>query len=158
VGWLEDLAGGIVGLDTSPFIYYVEANPAYTPIIDPFFDALDRGELRVVTSIITVLETEVRPMRDGDAALVARYDELLLETLHIDTREVTTAVAREATRLRARYNLRTPDALQIATALHAGANAFLTNDQRLAIVPDITVLVLDALRVERIGTEQEGQG
>ncbi len=158
MGWVEDLAGTTVGLDTSPFIYYVEANPAYTAVIDPFFDALDRGELRVVTSIVTMLETEVRPVRNGDTALVARYDELLLHTLHIDTLDVTTAVVREATRLRARYNLRTPDALQIATALHAGASAFLTNDQRLAVVPDITVLVLDALRAERTGTEQEGQG
>jgi hypothetical protein len=30
-------------------------------------------------------------------------------------------------------------------ALHAGATTFLTNDERLAVVPDLNVLVLDAL-------------
>lgn len=147
MGWVEDLAGTTVGVDTAPFIYYVESNPAYSAVIDPFFDALDQGKMQVVTSIITLLETQVRPLRDGNVELVARYDELLLETLHVDSSDVTEAVAREAMHLRARYNLRTPDALQIATALKARASAFLTNDRRLMVVRDIKVLVLDVLRV-----------
>ncbi|MFP4009847.1 MAG: hypothetical protein ACLFV6_17885 [Spirulinaceae cyanobacterium] len=35
------------------------------------------------------------------------------------------------------------DAIQIATALREGATFFLTNDIRLAAVPDLEVLVLD---------------
>lgn len=52
---------------------------------------------------------------------------------------------REAARLRAVHNLCTPDAIQVATVLQAGAIAFLTNDARLTVVPDIRVIVLDAL-------------
>jgi predicted nucleic acid-binding protein len=37
----------------------------------------------------------------------------------------------QAASLRARYGLRTPDALQISVALAAGCSAFLTNDARL---------------------------
>ena len=40
-------------------------------------------------------------------------------------------------------HVRTPDAVQLATALDAGASAFLTNDARLAVIPDLRVLVLD---------------
>lgn len=145
MGWVEDLAGAIVGLDTAPLIYYVEANPAYLQRVDPFFDALDRGELRVVTSIVTLIEATVQPMRRGDAALTSRYEDLLLDTAHIETVDLTAAIAQEAARLRARHNLRTPDAIQLATVPQAGAAALLTNDVRLALIPDITVIVLDAL-------------
>jgi len=56
---------------------------------------------------------------------------------------IDTMLARSATGLRARYDIRVPDALQIAAALEAGATLFVTNDQRLAKVQDIRVLVLD---------------
>lgn len=45
MGWVDTLHGKIVGLDTAPLIYYIEANPAYIHIIDPFFDALAQGSL-----------------------------------------------------------------------------------------------------------------
>ena len=80
MGWVEDLADSVVGLDTAPLIYYVEANPTYLPRLDPFFDALDRGELQVVTSIVTLIEAMIQPMRRGDAALASRYEDLLLDT------------------------------------------------------------------------------
>jgi predicted nucleic acid-binding protein len=41
--------------------------------------------------------------------------------------------------------LRTPDAIQVATAIQSGASHFLTNDAALAQIPGISVLVLDAL-------------
>ncbi|WP_404987325.1 type II toxin-antitoxin system VapC family toxin [Candidatus Hadarchaeum sp.] len=55
------------------------------------------------------------------------------------------AIAERAADLRARYGLRTPDALQVATALHAGATAFLTNDARLKAVRELEVVLLDEL-------------
>jgi predicted nucleic acid-binding protein len=58
---------------------------------------------------------------------------------------ISVEIAEVAAQLRARQNLRTPDAIQIATAMGEGAMFFLTNDARLAAVPDLKVLVLDAL-------------
>jgi predicted nucleic acid-binding protein len=146
VEWVEDVTGQIVGLDTAPLIYYVEAHPAYLPLVDPFFAVLERGEVHGITSIVTLIEITIRPMRNGNADLVARYEDLLLDTANIDTIDLSAPIAQEAARLRATYNLRTPDAIQLATAVHAGATTFLTNDERLAVVPDLNVLVLDALR------------
>lgn len=54
-------------------------------------------------------------------------------------------VAEEAARLRASYNLSTPDAIQAASALLAGAPVLLTNDHRLERVPDLEVVLLDSL-------------
>lgn len=54
-------------------------------------------------------------------------------------------LAEQAADLRARYNLRTPDAVQIATAIDTGCDAFLTNDIALKRVTEICVIVLSEL-------------
>jgi predicted nucleic acid-binding protein len=57
-------------------------------------------------------------------------------------------IADLAAALRARYNLRTPDALYIATAIVTRCDAFLTNDKRLRQANEIRVLTLDELEVD----------
>jgi len=52
-------------------------------------------------------------------------------------------VADLAAQLRARYRLSTPDAIQIATALDAGATGFIGNDKGWRKVQEIECLVLD---------------
>jgi predicted nucleic acid-binding protein len=47
--------------------------------------------------------------------------------------------------LRARYNLKTPDAIQVATALVSGSRAFLTNDENITAIEGIDILLLDRL-------------
>lgn len=56
------------------------------------------------------------------------------------------AIAEQAADLRARYNLRTPDALQIAAALSAGCQAFATNDRQLQRVTELSIVILDDLQ------------
>jgi predicted nucleic acid-binding protein len=60
---------------------------------------------------------------------------------------VSAPIAEEAARLRAKHNLRTPDSIQIATAINAGAMSFLTNDAQLAGQWIPNILVLDHLLV-----------
>jgi len=52
--WINQLQGQIVGLDTAPLIYFVEENQTYLQMVDPFFEALGRGEFTVVTSAVTL--------------------------------------------------------------------------------------------------------
>ncbi len=49
--------------------------------------------------------------------------------------------------LRARYNIRLPDALQLARDIDAGCDAFLTNDTQFKRITELKVLVLDELTV-----------
>ena len=32
MGWVDDLLGQLVGLDTAPLIYYLETHPTYQPL------------------------------------------------------------------------------------------------------------------------------
>ncbi len=57
--WITALRGTVVAVDTAPLIYFIEENPVYLPLLRPFFEAVDRGEFRVVTSILTLTEVLV---------------------------------------------------------------------------------------------------
>lgn len=146
MGWVDSLRGSVVGFDTMPLIYYIEENRNYLEVVDPFFEAIDRGEFKVVTSIITLLEVLVHPVRNGDVILAQRYRDLLFDTEGLSTMILDRTIAEEAARLRASHNIRTPDSIQMATAISEGASFFLTNDVRLPSLPNLKTLVLEHLK------------
>lgn len=143
--WVKKLHGRIVGLDTAPLIYFVEEHPAYLSFLDPFFVSIDRGEIEVVTSTLTISEVLVHPIRHANLALSRQYSEILLKSAHLRTIAVSPEIAADAAELRATSRLRTPDAIQPATARSAGADAFLTNDAGLAATPGMQLILLDDL-------------
>ena len=146
MGWVEDLHGTTVGVDTSPFIYLVEEHPTYLDLVAEFFSAVHAGRIIAVTSTVTLLEVLVQPFRRRADHMANEYQQVLLNSPNLSCVTVTGEIAEEAARLRANYNLRTPDAIQLATAIRSGATSFLTNDSFLTSVPGVAVLVLDQLR------------
>jgi predicted nucleic acid-binding protein len=144
VGWIDNLQGKTVGLDTAPLIYFIEENPAYIETVRFFFEAMDRGDFLVVTSTVTLLEVLVHPFRSNNRKLAAEYRDILLNS-KLTILEVSTSIAEQAAQLRAAHNIRTPDAIQVSAALSAGASHFLTNDIRLPEIPSIQIFSLDAL-------------
>lgn len=52
------------------------------------------------------------------------------------------SIAVNAAGIRAKYNSRTPDALQVATAIEYKADYFFTNDLRLKAISEIEVITL----------------
>ena len=144
--WVSRLHGKTVGLDTAPLIFYMEENPDFIDLVDAFFDDLIDGQFEVVTSTITLLEVLVHPIRNADEALAGQYNDILLSSPHVTTLPVTFATAETAADLRAQHNLKTPDAIQLATALNAGAEFFLTNDRDFPGMAEIEILKLRELR------------
>ena len=136
--WLNELSGTTVALDTAPLIYFIERNPKYLPLVLPFFEAVERGEVEVVTSTLTLTEVLIHPYRYGNRALAQRYSDILLHSTGVRTLAVSAGI-------RARHGLKTPDSIQLATALSAKATAFLTNDGELAAIPGLRVIELDRL-------------
>ena len=145
MGLIEALGEGPVALDTVIFIYWIEENPAYLSQVEPLFRAVDRGEIEVVTSAITLLEVLVVPYRAGKVALADRYEQLLTRAAHLRLIDVDRQQLRAAAQIRAVHGIRTPDALQLAAGLAARATTFVTNDRRLPSIPGLEVLQLGSL-------------
>jgi predicted nucleic acid-binding protein len=131
-----------VGIDTSPFIYLMEAHSDYLPLVAPLFVRMDSGEISAVTSTITVAEVTVLPLRLHRNDLREQYLNLLLNSVNLDVIAIDVHVAQVAAELRAQFAIRLPDALQLAAAMAAGCDAFVTNDRALKQVTDLSVIVL----------------
>ena len=143
--WLIQLKGQTIGLDTAPLIYFIEQNSTYLESVRAFFTAMSRGEFRVATSTLTLTEVLVHPLRAGNAELAREYRDIICDQAYLTTFPVSAAIAERAAQLIASHNLRTPDAIQIATAIEEGATIFLTNDARLPVIADLRMLVLNDL-------------
>ena len=127
-------------------IYFIEAHTTYQPVLKRIFSLNEKGGISLFASTITLLEVLVKPLREGKTQLAAQYRAILLQASHLELVETSVAVAEKAASLRAAYNLRTPDAIQLATAIEAGADFFLTNDKQLKAVKEIPVLTLPELQ------------
>ncbi len=137
-------AGSIIGIDTSPFIYQLEAAPGRLGIVAPFFQALARGKFFGVTSVLTLMELAVRPLQLGRPEVADDYELTLQNYPNLTVIDVNRQIARRAAELRAAYRLRPADSLQVSTAIVAGASTFLTNDRDLARHPlGVQVLLVD---------------
>ena len=129
-------------LDSSAIIYLLEGSATVrTQVAGHIAGAEGDPAGRLVTSHLARLECRVKPLRDGDAALLATYDAFFTRA-RLVVFDLSAAVLDRATELRARHGFKTPDAIHLASAMEAGADAFLTGDAGLAKCPGITVEVL----------------
>jgi predicted nucleic acid-binding protein len=136
-----------LGFDTAPFIYFVEQHPDYLKVMKEVISRVDAGVFAGYCSVITLTEVLTTPKRLQNIKLTTDYQDLLLYSRNFALVPINAAIAESAADLRARYNLRTPDALQIAAALAVGCEAFLTNDSTLQRVNELRVLVLNHLEL-----------
>ena len=134
-----------LALDSSIFIYQVDANPRYLHLTTPVFVWLEEAEHIAATSTITWAELLVPAYRDSDQQRIDQYIALFSNYPRLEWIAPDLVIADHAARLRARYDLRTPDALQAATAIHSGATLFITNDRVFRRIRDFESLILDDL-------------
>lgn len=135
-----------IALDTSVFIYQVEANARYLPFTDRVFSWLEQPDSQAVTSTITMTQLLAAPYRGGDEQRADAFYGLLSTYPNLDWIAPDLEIADLAARLRAAHRLRTPDALQAATAVQSGASGIITNDPAFERVRSFETLVLDRLR------------
>ncbi len=135
-------------VETAPLIYYVEENQTYVAAMHAIFEAVEKIPIEVVSSVLTLKEVLVQPLKQGNNSLEQEYRDILLHSRGFRLHEVTAPIAESAARLRAQYNLRTPDAIHVATALDSGCGAFLTNDAAIRRVKELAVLLLDELEAD----------
>jgi predicted nucleic acid-binding protein len=129
-------------LDTSVWIYHFEQNPAFGEAAGYVIEQLEAGRFRGVASELTLLELIVKPLQLGRQDAADDYETLLSYFPNLTLEPITRAILLEAAALRARYRLRTPDAIQLATGLKSGATLAITNDEAWRQVAGIDTLLL----------------
>ena len=133
----------LYGVDTMVFVYHFEAHEQFGPAAGRLLQAAEEGRCRLVCSILTLLEILVVPKRNGQEELCRRYREVFQSFPNLAVLALETEIAEIASDLRARYSVRTPDAIHIATAIRAGAAAFISGDGRLNRIEELPILRLD---------------
>jgi predicted nucleic acid-binding protein len=129
--------GALVLLDAAPIIYVFEHNLAYLPRFQPLFDRHAEGSVSFAVSAITLAEVLAGPFAAGNEVLAKRYRATLESWQIVD---LTSALAEDAARLRARLKLRLADAVQVASALAINAHALVTHDRDFSRVRDLPIL------------------
>jgi predicted nucleic acid-binding protein len=134
---------GQVTLDTSVFFYQLEGNAKYVRLTKEIFAWLEEPGRHGVTSTITMTELLVKPYRERDErgandcfALFSRYPNLEWVAPNLE-------ICNAAARIRSECGLKTPDAIEAATAIYCGIPGFLTNDFVYQRVPELDALVLE---------------
>lgn len=87
------------------------------------------------------MECRVKPLRQGDQTLLAKYDAFFSQSGLI-LAEISAAVIEQATEIRVRHRFKTPDAIHLATAIENNIAVFLTGDGELARCTALNVEVV----------------
>jgi predicted nucleic acid-binding protein len=120
----------VVFWDTNLFIYLMERNPAFFPVVEGIRRRMRLRNDRLCTSTLTLGEVLAAPYAEGNELLAQRY-RAILRPPNIEVLPFTVHCAEHYAKIRADRTIGRSDAIQLACAAHAGVDLFLTNDRRL---------------------------
>ena len=144
MGSLTLPTGGSVYIDANAIIYSVERIEPYRELLAPMWQEAGAGRFALASSELVVLETLIKPLREGNARLEMLFRSIFAAA-EMDLIPATLAIWEDAARIRAVTGLKTPDALHAATALQAECTLFVTNDGDFRRVEGLPIAVLDDL-------------
>lgn len=133
----------LVSLDSNIFSYHFHNHPQFVKLTDIVFSLLNQGALKATTSIITL--TELLSIKEAPIKTKI-LEEAFLSTPNLTVFEVNYEIASEAAIIRRKYGFRTPDAIQLATAIHSKAKAFISNDERLKKFKKLRVILVKEVK------------
>jgi predicted nucleic acid-binding protein len=147
---LPDALRGIrlLAIVSAPLIYLVEKHPNYLNRMTFILRYVTNGPISAVGSTMILTEVLAQLLRMGRTELVKDYEDIIQNSVGFTLIPIDEQIAHRAAELRAKYGLKTPDALHVATALETHCDAFLTNDMGLKRVSEVQVLVLEELEVK----------
>lgn len=128
----------IIYWDTMMFIYLLEGEPIFTPKVERFQRQIEHRGDTLVTSVFTLGEVLTGPRKQGNTSAVSAIKTYFgsgrIVVLPFDS---TTADCYSV--IRSICKVSQADAIHLASAAVAGANAFVTNDTKLRklVVPGI---------------------
>jgi len=135
----------IIALDTNLFIYVFEQHLEFGAKTKAVLEHIENGLVDGIASSVSLTEILVKPIREGNLTLEKQYKLLFSHFPNLTILPIDNVVAERAAYLRGIYNIKTPDALIVATALVANADLFITSDQRLEFIKEIKCVSIDQL-------------
>lgn len=132
-------------MDSSPLIYHLEGIEPYLKLTKLLLKRIAEGSMANLISYITVAELLTKPIRQKNNLKLQLCEEFIQNLPNTSFTGLNFEIAKEAAIIRAKHNLRTPDAFLIAQAGFYGADIFITNDKNLkrASSNKLQVLILD---------------
>ena len=124
-------------LDTAPVIYVVEQVPDFS---EKILHYIQKPDISLVVSDLTWMECRVKPLTENNEPLLADYDKFFSQSV-IEIVELSRRVLERAAHIRSQYNIKTPDAIHLGSAIISKCDIFLTNDRRLERFKDIRITV-----------------
>ena len=136
----------LIALDTSVWIYHFEGSTALGQAADSVLEAISRGRIGAIASELVLLELLVAPLKKGAQDVADELEMALAHFPNLELMPVTRTVFVRAAEIRARYALRTPDSIVLATAMESGATLAVTNDDGWRKVEEVEILLLRDLK------------
>lgn len=123
-----------------------EKSDSFGPTQTLFFACVDKREIEVVTSEITMAECLVKPFAEKDIFAIEAYMAFVGEQASLPVVPISRPILLSAAQLRAETRLKLPDAIHLATAKWAECSAFVTNDRSIKDGDFMRVIFWDELR------------
>lgn len=131
----------LIYCDSVIIIYRFEGDPPFKARANQRLSDLQAAGDTIAVSHLSRLECRLLPIRAGDAATLAQYDDFFALTT-VQIVPIAQTVFDRATLIRATFNFKLADSLHLAAAVEAGCDLFLTNDTALSRFSDIPVEIL----------------
>ena len=129
-------------LDTAPIIYFIEKNEHFFDVVKPIFTEAESKKFILITSVISYLETMVPVLGSNNISLKGKYHYFFYELDFLKVVDIDINTAHLAAKLKSTYNLKTPDSLQLASAIYNECDEFITADKRIPEIKEIKITLL----------------
>ncbi len=121
-----------IALDSMIFIYLFDSNRDYVDQSQHIISLAEQGKTQIITSVISILESLSPIKYQDDPFAQTTILNFFHQTPNLKFFDVDIEISSQAAQLRRENkSLRTPDSIQLATALVHQADIFITNDVKL---------------------------
>ncbi len=131
-----------VALDSSCFIYFLEDHPKFGDLAEAVFELAEKNKVSITASALVSVEVLTGYRRAKDHSAENEFKQMLKDFPAVEMYEASHKLVDRIVDLRTKYNMKTPDAIHLATALEHKADVFVTNDRQLKKVKEIAILYL----------------
>ncbi|GMV92342.1 MAG: hypothetical protein AMXMBFR82_21200 [Candidatus Hydrogenedentota bacterium] len=148
--------GNLICLDTNCLLYYFKGEWPWAESLRPVFEAKDAGDVRLFTSSMTLAELLARVDPSDHSAMLSAVRQYFDLVPVDDNIGIQAAGIRRASNVNnaARPPVKTPDAVEMATAGETRSLLFITNDEQLTRMPQtVKALYLKELALDWLEDE-----